>query len=457
MFSRTLRLGLLLVATSGLFGQDNIYFGNLHSHTAYSDGTGTPRQAYDHARTVAKLDFLAITEHNHSKAGSTGDDPLNLNMALNHALYNGPAASSLIATANQINLQFPNQFVALYGQEFSTNSGGNHINVFDVGEVISEELVPNKRFDVLYGSWLSTHLDSTNAPAIVQFNHPKSLEEDYGMLNYSSLEAVRVAAAPYVRTIQIINGPHSAKEPGHRVDNIKWRRYLEYLNAGFRLAPTADQDNHFLTHGSATDHRTAVLAAALTKAEILKAIRLRRVYATQDKNLKVWFTINGQPLGSVLTVAAGTPLQIKVRLSDADEPGARYRVSLRRDVVGSEVDAKDELAGSDRTGDGAVDFDQFQHTAEDEYFVVQIVQTGGDGADMIWTAPIWVTSAGDVVDEHPIDNEEPPAHTEEFVWSQNSEVYHLASCRVVKQIASTNKQSGHTPPAGKRLHSGCPQ
>ena len=38
----------------------NVYFGNLHSHTAYSDGTGTPREAYDHARTQGRIDFLAI-------------------------------------------------------------------------------------------------------------------------------------------------------------------------------------------------------------------------------------------------------------------------------------------------------------------------------------------------------------------------------------------------------------
>ena len=48
--------------------QERVYFGNLHSHTRYSDGTGTPRQAFIYARDVAKVDFLALTEHNHLKA-----------------------------------------------------------------------------------------------------------------------------------------------------------------------------------------------------------------------------------------------------------------------------------------------------------------------------------------------------------------------------------------------------
>ena len=50
-----------------------------------------------------------------------------------------------------------------------------------------------------------------------------------------------------------------------------------------------------------------------------------------------------------------------------------------------------------------------------------------------------------------------PTHTQDFVWSQNSDVYHRASCRAVPHIAAANRRSGHTPPAGKRLHTGCPQ
>jgi len=61
-----------------------VFFGNLHSHTALSDGSGTPAEAYEHARDVAGLDFLAITEHNHAQAGD---------IAGNHALYTGQVRS----------------------------------------------------------------------------------------------------------------------------------------------------------------------------------------------------------------------------------------------------------------------------------------------------------------------------------------------------------------------------
>jgi len=44
----------------------SVFFGNLHSHTGLGDGRGTPFAAYEHARDVAGLDYLAITEHNHA-------------------------------------------------------------------------------------------------------------------------------------------------------------------------------------------------------------------------------------------------------------------------------------------------------------------------------------------------------------------------------------------------------
>lgn len=438
----------------------NAYFGNLHSHTAYSDGTGTPRQAYEHARAQGRLDFLAITEHNHSNAGSTGHDPDNLNLALDHSLYNGAQASSLMSTAFSLNTQFANQFVALHGQEYSTNSEGNHVNVFDIGEVIDEDVVPNKRYDLFY-QWITSRLDTTGRVPIVQLNHPKSLNEDYGVLNFGTIAATLAAARPFVRTMQIINGPHDAETSGHRVNTIKSRTYLNYLDAGFRIAPTADQDNHFITHGTATDHRTVVLAPALTKRDILDGLRQRRVYASQDRNLRVHFTINGHPLGSVVALAPNTPIRVEVQLADPNEPAANYRVSLRRDEVGGEVEADREFAGSDRSGDGSVVFDQFAHGVSDEYFLVQVVQIGSDGADTAWTAPIWLVAPSPGATDHPTDDgvgpgPAPPAHADEFVWSQNSEVYHLAECSIVRQIAENNRRSGHQPPPGKRLHTGCP-
>ena len=62
---KPLGLAAIIVGCAPLatIGQEHVYFGNLHSHTSLSDGSGTPDQAYRHARYIADIDFLAITEH----------------------------------------------------------------------------------------------------------------------------------------------------------------------------------------------------------------------------------------------------------------------------------------------------------------------------------------------------------------------------------------------------------
>jgi hypothetical protein len=115
--------------------------------------------------------------------------------------------------------------------------------------------------------------------------------------------------------------------------------YWFYLNKGFRVAPTANQDNHFRNWGTITAARTAVLADRLTKADILQAMKARRVYATEDQNLQILFTVNGQPLGSIIRTQNPQDLTIQVQINDPDEPNAVYKVELYRDDVGGDMKA----------------------------------------------------------------------------------------------------------------------
>ena len=457
---KNLQRGFTLVCTfwlscTGLAEDLQVYFSNLHSHTAYSDGTGTPQEAYDYARTTGKLDFLCISEHNHKSAEGTGDDPLKLHIARDHSLYNGSADNSLISTAKRVNAQCPGTFVALYGQEFSVIEHGNHINVFDISEVIDEQLIPSREFRKLYDVFLVNHLDSFGKPALVQFNHPANVDEDYGILKYPDEASFLAGVQPYARSIAIISGPHNTKqnEPPVHNDDLTTESYLHYLNLGLHLAPTADGDNHFITFGTSTDHRTAIWAPSLTKEALLDAIRSNHVYATQDKNLVVDFRVNNQIMGSVIEAQPGTPLSISVRLSDRDEPNASYHVSLRHDTVGGQIEAANEADGDgkDTTGNSTVTFDARQYAGGEEYYLVQVVQRGTGKPDQAWTAPVWITAV-QVADGHPPT---PLAHPTAFVWSPNSKVFHLAACKDAQRIV--NKQTGDTPPAGRTLHTGCPR
>lgn len=119
---------------------------------------------------------------------------------------------------------------------------------------------------------------------------------------------------------------------------LKVYSFRRYLNLELHVAPTADQDNHKRNWGDATDARTDVLAPSLTKAALLTAMKQRRVYATEDRNLRLVYRVNGQLLGSRITGAAvpmpGAVLNISLAITDDDEPNTSYVIEVFSDQIG---------------------------------------------------------------------------------------------------------------------------
>ena len=58
---------LVTVLCSPSHAAEKLYYGLLHAHTSFSDGLGTPEEAYARAKSKGS-DFFAITPHNHKWA-----------------------------------------------------------------------------------------------------------------------------------------------------------------------------------------------------------------------------------------------------------------------------------------------------------------------------------------------------------------------------------------------------
>ena len=375
----------------------NVYFGNLHSHTSYSDGSGTPEDAYRYARFTAHLDFLAITEHNHrwAESGASADRRDGILIATNPSLYTGPATEALIPTAERWTED--GSFVALYGQEFSSISQGNHVNVFDAPRVID---VKNGEFSDLI-SWVESNPDTSGKPPLIQFNHPALFDNDtieYGLDDFPSQSAWIAAMDPHVQLIEVLNGPAMARDSGLRSAAVQERDYFHFLNLGFHLAPSTGQDNHYATWGTVTDARVAIIADQLTKASVLEALRNRHAYATEDRNLRIIYTVNGHLSGDIVSSApaANSELDIRISIADDDEPAASYRVEAYSDVPGGEP-VQNPVNVYEIEGDtnGAVSLDGVRYTGPGQYVLLKVIQIPEDGApDRAWTAPVWFEPQG---------------------------------------------------------------
>lgn len=422
----------------------NVYFGNLHSHTSYSDGVEDPNVAFTHARDVAGLDFMLLSEHNHAQAGQ---------IANNHALYSGSGPDSLISIANRLTAN--GQFVALYGQEFSTISSGNHMNVLDVPDVID---VANGAFGQLLNTWLPAHPDTTGGLAALLLNHPaiadSSADKEYGRDDFGSdAEWIRRVGSQ-ASMIAMINGPSHADGEGLRPSAPAQSEVLRYLNLGFHLAPTADQDNHRSTWGTVTNARTAVIADDLSKPALLKAMKARHVYATEDKNLRVVCRVNGQLCGDILQTvpAVGSELSIELTLHDDDEPSASYEIDVFSDQLGGEP-ARDPIETVAATGNTLTPLriEDIRYDGGSQYVFFRIRQlTEDDVADRVWTAPIWI-EPGPTPLPAPVDDSG-------FVASRNSAIFHIdPNCSGAKAIKAANRITGADARRNRSPHAGCPR
>jgi hypothetical protein len=342
----------------------NPYFGSLGTSPIESGPWAGPREDYSDARTAGQMDFLAIATRT--------------------------PTSQLVEAASSLNQAFADRFVALVSWQYGTTRDRGPVNVLEPGARLTNAALPQDRLDLFYTTWLPRHTEGEQPP-IVQFLEPHDVGAGVAAQDRASLDSLREAAGHYVRTMQI--GSNTRDWSGTREDFAAFRTYLHYLNVGFRLAPTADPNRAGVARDGPSVSRTVVLAQRLTRSDILESVRRRRVYASQDRNLRLTLSVNGHPMGSIVEMDPGTPLRIEVTLSDPDEPDAYYWLSLRRDLPGGELEATRELSGTDIRGDGRVVFTQFKRSTSSEYFLLQVAQAGRNGVDRLWTAPVWLESS----------------------------------------------------------------
>jgi len=360
-------------------------------------------------------------------------------------------------------------FVALYGQEYSTISKGNHANIQNYPIRISPSL--NGKYGTVFGTVLPT-FTSTNLGTVVfaEFNHPESFTKDYGLQQDfgGDIQAFVQTMDPFVKLIAVASGPADANNKNNQATgsdrfvhkDISTSRWFKYLSHGMHLAPKVDHDNHSPTYGFRHAGRTAVwVRGALTRDSLVRALSDRHCYATEDKNLRIIPTLsNGALPGDIVKGATVPNVTVALAVNDDDEPSAAYSIELYSGVSGDGQNPS-PVSGATQTlsGNGSASLALQIDPAASLYYIIHVEQTSNDPVNNsnrsdAWLAPIWF-APGDGPDG-PIDDDDDAI--QRFVSSRNSDVYHFPDCRVVSQIAEHNLLTHEGVPEGKRLHQGCP-
>jgi hypothetical protein len=333
----------------------NLYFGDLHSHTALSDGTGDPYDAYQMGMDGG-ADFMALTEH------------VQFWNAYDAWIMDADEWEYLKEAADYFNED--GSYVAIAGYETWMLANCGEVNVYNVPELPPANNL-GYRFDRLpnFYDWLAEQ-----PGAIGQFNHPLYVSEDF--MDYAYYTETRDMG---MAIIEAYNWEYY--DPS----------YVKALDAGWHLMPSANSDTHYTDWIVSYEVRTVLLAEELTRGALYDAMRSCRGYATLDRNLRVEFALDGAVMGSNLMNPDGS-YEAVIAISDPDGVNPDYGPSDAITLVEIVTDGGAVVA-SMPGGDSSISWTVTLDSIDARYFFVRVTTASPLNEDApgvtAWTAPVW--------------------------------------------------------------------
>ena len=354
------------------------YFGQLHSHTQYSDGAGPLTDALRYVENLpasANVQFVAFTDHSNyfDSSSSPNEEAALYNASLvkdSDANHSWKTYKDTIAKFNEDNA---GSMVAIGGFEMTWSGGPGHINTFNTPGIVSRnnKTLNNKTDDAGMKAYYALLSQAEGASSISQFNHPGTTFGNFKDFNY--WDPV-IDSRMYM--VEVGNGEGAIGAGGYYPS---YEQYIMALDKGWHLAPTNNQDNHKGKWGNANDARDVILTDDFSEQGIYEAIRALRMYATEDKNLELTYTVNGLMMGSSITeIPDKLNVEVTVNDPDASDSIAKVEVVANSGKVAYTWDNAAQL----RSGKLSATLDPSY-----SYYFIRVTQKDGD---LAVTSPVWV-------------------------------------------------------------------
>lgn len=338
------------------------FWGDLHQHSALSDGMGTVDECLLRSRYNLNYDFAALTDHEWFTAN-----------------YLLPSEWEIIKVFEKSFSQ-DSIFTVIPGYEWTTSrlpNGYGHKNVY---------------FDNFAAPIFSYLFDANNSLALfaklAQYggiavpHHVGWTGTDWQ--NHQPL---------YQPVIEIVSTHGAFEYPGN--EPITHRGGMpgyfiqDGLAKGLVFGFVGGSDGHGLRfhHGVGTkasewtSGMTAIIARSNTLAALLDAIRQRRVYATSGDRIFLDLRINDCQMGSILETK--TPPKILIRVQGS---APLHYVYLLRDNQIILVLGKDSVAGQGVQSS----YEDTECPKGRHFYYLRVIQENGA---MAWSSPIWVNYA----------------------------------------------------------------
>lgn len=178
-------------------------------------------------------------------------------------------------------------------------------------------------------------------------------------------------------------------EMGNGIDRaanlINERVYSTALDCGYRIAPSCGSDHHGPNWGrESMPGRTIILAPEKKKEYFLDALRNARIYATENGNVKLDYTVNGGRVGDTLPIS--NHYEFKIHIEPFHTPADKLSYVEIFSDYGKRV--AETTVDSD-----TVDLTMTVVSSTARYFYLRIVTEKGDRT---WSSPVWTGREFDI-------------------------------------------------------------
>ena len=350
------------------FSEYNIYFGELHGHTNLSDASPDIDSYFITARDEAKLDFCAVTDHDHG--------------GIKNAELWGEKWE---LTKQKVRQYHENgEFVTILAYEKDAYPWYNNLVLYynnDEGEIVRSET--DGEINRAELEELLAREDIITVPHTTAFLH-------------SGCDFAKMPPELMTSLIEVYSRWGTAEYFGNpnpeRIETLGgfWQDALE---RGAKMGCISGSDDHTGTPGlinsGPTTHSNlrygnpgmvAVLAKELTRESIFEALKERRCYATSGARITLDFRINGNVMGSEITLEKEKEREIFIGVKNEDSNIKTITlVCNSEDVI--------VIRENGETNDYKELIYDYQPQRDCDYYYIRVELMDGR---MAWSSPIWV-------------------------------------------------------------------
>ncbi|HNX34993.1 MAG TPA: CehA/McbA family metallohydrolase [Kiritimatiellia bacterium] len=360
-----------VLAMRPAFAQYRIFWGDMHGHTANSDGTGTLDDYFRYAKEVSKLDFVVISDHDFGNG-----PPWCMPQAVWKQTQDKADAYTVDGT-----------FVAIAGYEWTSQpkywtdvAQGSPSERLFAGQpkfFNHKNVYFPKKTDALFSAKDSAYMTPDLLAAavqkqggLIQNNHPISGPEGadqwaYAPVYYSVIANTEMSADTLL---------YKGKSYNIGVEQTA----RAFLNRGGMTGFVKGTD----THEGKPAARTAVLCKDLTRAALFDALRHRRAYAVTHARIVLSFKIDDHEMGETFETADKPTIAVRI-----EGTAAISEVAVIRDGA---------ILTSSNPGVPHVAFSYVDKSFPGKsYYYLRVTQIDKDAEgnpSCAWSSPIWVNS-----------------------------------------------------------------